>query len=212
MSGPLLRAAAVAPVALKSGLYERVFAKLAREAHVPPDELIETNLGVRSGLRCRIPAFKHNYLFGRPDTSLAERASLRLAQTLAADCADFVDVGANEGIYTFLAHCAVTPRPRLHWFEPDAALFARVTANLAANATYMLRYDQQLTPTTASVNEVNVANFPLRFRGRATADWTHGWLTSGLALNYTGAYHDPVGVPMRIVSCSPTKEARVAAL
>ena len=133
MSGPLLRAAAVAPVALKSGLYERVFARLLREAHLPPDQLIETNLGVRSGLRCRIPAFKHNYLFGRPDTSLAERASLRLAQTLAADCADFVDVGANEGIYTFLAHCAVTPRPRLHWFEPDATLFERVTRNLAAN-------------------------------------------------------------------------------
>jgi len=133
LTSALLRAAAVAPVSLKSSLYERVFAKLLRETHVPADELIQTNLGVRSELRCEIPAFKANYLFGRPDTSVAERASLRLAQTLAAGCDHFVDVGANEGIYTFLAHCAVRPRPRLHWFEPDPALFARVTRNLAAN-------------------------------------------------------------------------------
>ena len=69
--------------------------------------------------------------------------------------------------------------------------------SLAANATYMFQYDQQLTPTTPTVDEVNVANFPLRFRGRATADWTHGGLTGGLALNYTGSYHDPLGVPIR---------------
>jgi FkbM family methyltransferase len=133
MTDALIRAAALAPVGLKSSLYERVFAKVMREAHVPADRLIETNLGVRSQLRCQIPAFKVNYLFGRPDTSVAERASLRLARTLAADCAHFLDVGANEGIYIFLAHCAVRPRPQLHWFEPDPVLFERLTRNLAAN-------------------------------------------------------------------------------
>jgi FkbM family methyltransferase len=129
----LLRAAATAPVSVKSSLYERVFARLLRGAQVAPDRLIETNLGVDSRLRCQIPAFKANYLFGRPDTSEAERASLRLARTLASDCTHFIDVGANEGIYTFLAHCAVDPRPKLHWFEPDDTLFERVTRNLAAN-------------------------------------------------------------------------------
>jgi outer membrane receptor protein involved in Fe transport len=62
-----------------------------------------------------------------------------------------------------------------------------------ANASYMIRYAQQTTPSSSVVDEVNVANFPLRFRGRMTADWTHGRLTSGLALNYTGAYHDTLG-------------------
>jgi iron complex outermembrane receptor protein len=69
--------------------------------------------------------------------------------------------------------------------------------NLSGNATYMVRYDQQLTPTTATVNEVNVANFPLRIRGRATADWTHGWITGGVAVNYMGGYHDPLGASIR---------------
>jgi outer membrane receptor protein involved in Fe transport len=61
------------------------------------------------------------------------------------------------------------------------------------NASYMARYAQQITPTSPVVDDVNVANFPVRFRGRVTADWTHGRLTSGLALNYTGAYHDAFG-------------------
>jgi FkbM family methyltransferase len=131
--GALVRAAAVAPVALKTNLYERVWSRLLRRSGVPADQLIETNLGIDSRLRCQIPAFKANYLFGRPDTSVAERASLKLAQILAADCPHFIDVGANEGIYTFLAHCAVTPRPTLHWFEPDDGLFGRACRNLAAN-------------------------------------------------------------------------------
>jgi outer membrane receptor protein involved in Fe transport len=65
---------------------------------------------------------------------------------------------------------------------------------LAGNATYLLDYDQQFTPTSAVVKRVNVANFPLRFRARATADWSRGPLTLGGALNYTGAYHDSSGV------------------
>jgi FkbM family methyltransferase len=132
-AGALVRAAALAPVALKTQLYERVWSRLLRRSGVPADHLIETNLGIDSRLRCQIPAFKANYLFGRPDTSVAERASLKLAQVLAADCPHFVDVGANEGVYTFLAHCAVRPRPALHWFEPDDGLFGRASRNLAAN-------------------------------------------------------------------------------
>jgi FkbM family methyltransferase len=132
-AGAVLRAAAMAPVAVKTGLYERLWSRVLRGSGVAPGCLIETNLGVESRLRCLVPAFKANYLFGRPDTSVAERASLRLARVLSGDCAHFVDVGANEGIYTFLAHFAVTPRPTLHWFEPDDGLFERTARNLAAN-------------------------------------------------------------------------------
>lgn len=63
-----------------------------------------------------------------------------------------------------------------------------------ANASYTIRYARQITPSSAVLDQANVANFPLRFRGRVTGDWTHGRLTSGLALNYTGAYHDTLGV------------------
>lgn len=65
--------------------------------------------------------------------------------------------------------------------------------SLGANLSYMLKYTQQFTPTSPVVDTVNVANFPLRLRGRATADWTRGRLTLGGAVNYTGRYRDSLG-------------------
>jgi iron complex outermembrane recepter protein len=68
---------------------------------------------------------------------------------------------------------------------------------LGASASYLIDYEQKLTPTTPVFERVNIANFPLRLRGRATADWTRGRLTLGGALNYTGRYHDAAGVGIR---------------
>jgi outer membrane receptor protein involved in Fe transport len=65
--------------------------------------------------------------------------------------------------------------------------------SLGAAASYMLDYDQQFTPTAPTVDRVNIANFPLRMRGRLTADWTHGRLTLAGAANYTGRYRDSRG-------------------
>jgi hypothetical protein len=45
-----------------------------------------------------------------------------------ADCKEFVDVGANEGAFTFLH-----PQMRLHWFEPDRQLARRLAINLTRN-------------------------------------------------------------------------------
>jgi outer membrane receptor protein involved in Fe transport len=65
---------------------------------------------------------------------------------------------------------------------------------LGANATYMFKYDQQITPTSPRLNRANVVGFPERFRARATADWTRGRLTLGGAMNYVNAYRDTLGV------------------
>ncbi|HZZ33103.1 MAG TPA: TonB-dependent receptor [Phenylobacterium sp.] len=65
---------------------------------------------------------------------------------------------------------------------------------LGGNATYLVDYDQQITPTSALLNEVDVANFPVRLRSRLTADWIRDRLTLGAAFNYIGAYHDALGV------------------
>lgn len=59
--------------------------------------------------------------------------------------------------------------------------------------SYMLDYEQQFTPSAPTVDSVNVANFPLRLRGRLTADWTRGRLTLAGAANYTGRYRDSRG-------------------
>jgi iron complex outermembrane receptor protein len=64
---------------------------------------------------------------------------------------------------------------------------------LATNATYMLDYQQQVTPTSPLVQKVGVAGFPVRVRSRTTIDWSRGRLGADLALNYVSAYHDPLG-------------------
>ena len=65
--------------------------------------------------------------------------------------------------------------------------------DLAANGAYLERYDQGITPTSVPVSRLNTANFPVRFRGRATAAATRGALNGQLALNYVGAYQSPLG-------------------
>src|SRR5690349_776682 len=130
----LLHAAALAPPPIKGRLFERICARLARRWLADTTGLIRTNLGLSSTLRVTIPKAKMAYAFGRPHNIPSEKATFALVRQLARDCRHFVDVGANEGIYTFVASQLVTTPPlELHWFEPDHDLYARVAANLAAN-------------------------------------------------------------------------------
>jgi FkbM family methyltransferase len=97
-------------------------------------ELIRTNLGISRKLRCDIPLDKPTHLFGRPENMLAERSALLLVAELVKDCKDFVDIGANEGLFTFfIGHAAAGIGARCHWFEPDDDLRERLIRNLAAN-------------------------------------------------------------------------------
>jgi FkbM family methyltransferase len=64
---------------------------------------------------------------------LAERATLSLAAELCRDCAEFVDVGAHEGLFTFALNCKAPGEIQLHWFEPDRTLHDRLKENLASN-------------------------------------------------------------------------------
>jgi iron complex outermembrane receptor protein len=77
---------------------------------------------------------------------------------------------------------------------------------LAASATYMLTYDQQVTPTSPRVNKVGIVGFPVRFQSRVSADWTRDRLTAGAALNYTGAYKSPFGAR---IAANPTVDLQV---
>jgi hypothetical protein len=77
------------------------------------------------------PLNKTAYAFGR-FSQLSERATFALVKELAVDCKEYVDVGANEGAFTFLVHKA-HPQARLHWFEPDRQLVQRLAKNLTRN-------------------------------------------------------------------------------
>jgi outer membrane receptor protein involved in Fe transport len=82
--------------------------------------------------------------------------------------------------------------------------------NVGANLTYMARYRQTLTPTSAGLDRVGQIGFPAKFRGRVTAEWTRDLLTVGGALNRTSAFHDFAGV--RIGSLTTVDfQARIAA-
>lgn len=69
----------------------------------------------------------------------------------------------------------------------------RDTLSLAASGTYMLDHEQQVTPAAPVVEQRGVVGFPVRFRGRATADWTRGDVTVGAALNHVAGYRDGLG-------------------
>lgn len=68
---------------------------------------------------------------------------------------------------------------------------------IGGSASYIARYDQQVTATSTVFDRVGVINFPVRFRGRLTADWTHGAWTVGGAMNYVAGYRDTLGARIR---------------
>ena len=65
--------------------------------------------------------------------------------------------------------------------------------DLALSGTYLFNYDQQLTPTAATANFVNLAGQPLALRLRGEANWRRGDLGATLGLNYAGAYKASTG-------------------
>jgi hypothetical protein len=100
----LLARAAIAPPMWKTPLFERVCAKLVRSSLRTTEDVVITNFGLRADLRCLIALNKTAYVFGKFEHMLSERATFALVRELAGDCDEFVDVGANEGAFTFLVH------------------------------------------------------------------------------------------------------------
>jgi FkbM family methyltransferase len=128
----LLARAAIAPPMWKTPLFERCCAGLVRGSLGAPEDVVVTNFGLGADLRCQIAMKKTAYAFGKFEHMLSERATFALLRELAADCKEFVDVGANEGAFTFLVRHNY-PKVRLHWFEPDRELARHLAANLASN-------------------------------------------------------------------------------
>ena len=162
-SSTLVRRSAIAPVSLKTLLFQRVISHIA--LRMPTAGLLDTNLGIDDELRILVPSTKYYLLYGKPSNHVAERATLKLATVLAARSAAFVDVGANEGLFTFQIAAALGPQRHasihafepffffffffftfqiaaalgasrhatIHAFEPDPVLFDRFASNLARN-------------------------------------------------------------------------------
>lgn len=122
-----------APPTLKIPLLARAAQRLHEAG--PVQRLQETNLGIAPDLRVAVPASKVDLLYGRPDHNLSERATVELVKRLSHYTRAFIDVGANEGLYTFAVAKDRSRRTSLdlHAFEPDPRLFHRLQDNIRRN-------------------------------------------------------------------------------
>lgn len=65
--------------------------------------------------------------------------------------------------------------------------------NLSGNASYLINFKQQLTPTSPVHDIVDTPGRPLAFRARATLNWSHKDWGASVALNYADDYRSEVG-------------------
>lgn len=130
----LIEMCALAPVTMKTPPFHRIIGTFARySGH--GDKLIATNFGLNGGFRMMAPSSKSNLLYSRPDSHIEERVTLAICRLLARHSKAFVDVGANEGIFTFAiaAEIGRENSNRIHTFEPDDLLYERLSGNLLRN-------------------------------------------------------------------------------
>ena len=100
------------------------------------NELVTTNMGLTWHLRVDVSASKSLLLYGRHDDYLEERATLELVMHLIEHASCFVDVGANEGVFSLsvaTASGASQMGGGLHVFEPDQDLHERLRTNFRQN-------------------------------------------------------------------------------
>ncbi|MDZ4374359.1 MAG: TonB-dependent receptor [Phenylobacterium sp.] len=64
---------------------------------------------------------------------------------------------------------------------------------LGLNGAYLDRYDAGITPGGAILDRLNLANFPLKFRGRAWAGARRGALSGQVAVNLANRYRGSLG-------------------
>jgi FkbM family methyltransferase len=188
----ILRHGALAPIAWKTPFFYRALTAIATRG--PRTAMIETNMGVEGNLRLTFPVAKYYLAFARPDQHPSERSTLELARIFTRRGSPFLDVGANEGLFTFFvaADAMATKRADIHVFEPDADLFARLDANLRRNGI------------AATVNNIAVSNRTGRQTFYRNLDDDY----SGSLTDYFTAGHETRAVDMETTSLADYLVAR----
>ncbi|MGF7151617.1 outer membrane receptor protein involved in Fe transport [Sphingomonas zeicaulis] len=65
--------------------------------------------------------------------------------------------------------------------------------DIGANLSYLFRYRQALTPTSPSIDQLDLAGRPVDWRGRFTAGWRRGAFDALVGVNHVDRYHDLTG-------------------
>ncbi len=122
----LLGVGALAPPAMKSRTWLRVWRRLSRGV----SGRVMSNLGIDRKLRWEVPLIAPIEAFGRPLDEPTDRGAIGAARAFADPSLDFLDVGANRGVHSL----AVAPwYRRVIAIEPDPELAAVLRQNLARN-------------------------------------------------------------------------------
>lgn len=67
---------------------------------------------------------------------------------------------------------------------------------LSGNGSYLLRYREQVTPTSTPVDRINRVGQPVDLRGRVSVGWQRGGANALVGVNYVAPYRDPLGKPI----------------
>ena len=152
------------------------------------------------------PARYGSLTYGNPPLALREQACGRSrylgnASTVAGDCLTAPVEALIDLRYNNIS--ASTTRgldllAKLDWNSRWG------TFGFAANANYVLDFDETPAPTAASVQLVDTVSNPLRFRMLDQLTWGRGAVTGTLAMFYSGSYRDNLSSPQRRVGSSTT--------
>jgi outer membrane receptor protein involved in Fe transport len=65
---------------------------------------------------------------------------------------------------------------------------------VSGNASYLIEYRQQLTPTALAQDRAGVTTYPVKLRARFGADWSRGPFGANIAVNYIDRSRDLAGL------------------
>jgi iron complex outermembrane receptor protein len=78
------------------------------------------------------------------------------------------------------------------------------------NGTVFTKYDVAVTKTSPLTSQLNTIFNPIKYRARASTQWTIGNVSSALFVNYTGAYDNNLATPLQRVNSNTTVDVRLA--
>lgn len=78
----------------------------------------------------------------------------------------------------------------------ERAIGEKDVVTISGNASHLYRYQQTITPTSAPVDLVGIATYPLDWRARGSIEWRRGSWSGSVSANYTSAYEDALGAPI----------------
>ena len=76
----------------------------------------------------------------------------------------------------------------IDWRARERFLSAAGRFDLDIDTTYMIDFRERATPASATVQTVNTAGNPTRFRARTGVEWSQAEWSAGITMNFTGAY------------------------